>query len=419
MSQRRYYVLSSEGEIGPHNRLELRELLTAGRIFHEDELRSAAGAKSGTVGDLLNSSEESSSYRLVASQAPAKHSVVPRQRTVTSPQRSVTAVQRRASSAVPVAGKFRIEPRSFPTLTVILGTTLIILLIGWWWLSRGERVRRKEQYVAEASTPVLSLTSTDGSWVLGQAGTLTVHADRVLAKNLPVQLALTGSAVPTVDVASLPTQIEIPAGKDFVQLLCAPMAVTNVRRPAVIMAVAIQPSSAYQLGTTASTGITLNTEENFPSEAGGRPHVTWLSSMPFVDEWSFARPPNRNVSFDGNPLSINHILYPSGLSIHPGDPMRDPEAHATFALDGRMDEFIAEIGIDDEVSENHQASIIFQVWVDNTPQFDSGIIRGLTPPREVRINVAGAHRLRLVVRIGGQSPDFDHADWGGARLIRR
>lgn len=405
MSQRRYYVLSSEGEVGPHNRLELRELLASGRILDEDVLRSAGGSKAGTVGELLNSSEESSSYRLVGTGTAPKHLAMP--------------LQRRVPIELPVEEEISVEPRAFPMLTVILGTTLIILLIGWWWLSRGERERRNERYVAEASAPVLSLTSTNGSWVLAQPAILTVHADRVLEKNLPVQLALTGSAVPTVDVAGLPTQVEIPAGMDSVQLRCAPLAVTNSRRPAVMMAVAIRAGPAYQLGASGSTIITLDTDENFPSDAGGRPHVTWLSSLPFVDEWSFGHAPGRNVSFDGNPLTINHIAYPVGLSIHPGNASKDPEAHATFALDGHMDEFIAEIGLDDEVGEYHGASVIFQVWVDNTPQFDSGIIRGLTPPREVRINVAGAHRLRLVVRMGGNDFDHNHADWGGARLIRR
>ena len=380
--------------------------------MEEDRLRSPAGAMSGTVGEILSQSEESSSYRLLASDAPRK--------------RTVDVTNRRSPRPLDIANEDSDrdsdgdsdERRPFPVLTVILATTLVVLLIGWWGLSRGERQRRNEVQVVEAALPILHVTSSDGSWVLGQAAGLAVHADRLLDKNLTVRIALNGSAISDIDFTGLPTQVEIPAGQDFVRMACTPMVVTNARQPAVQIEAVIQPSPTYQVSATSRTLITLDTDEKLMSAAASGPRVQWLSDLPFVEEWSSGSPVGRNLSYKNTPLTIHQRNYPRGLSIRPGDAKTEPEARVSFALDGSMDEFLAEIGIDDEMKDHPEVAVIFQVWVDNTPQFDSGVFYVGDPIRAVRINVAGAKNLRLVVRMGGKDSRRGYADWGGARLIR-
>ncbi len=82
----------------------------------------------------------------------------------------------------------------------------------------------------------------------------------MLEKKLAVRLELAGTAIPGVDFTGLPTEIEIPAGQDFVRLSCMPLVVTNARRPAVDINVAIQPSPNYQ-SRAHSTLITFATDE--------------------------------------------------------------------------------------------------------------------------------------------------------------
>lgn len=411
MSQRRYYVLSTQGQIGPHNRLEIRDLLRAGDIAEHDQLRTAAGTNTGTVNDLLNKPEESSSYRLTAADV-----VEPGRPTAPTPRRS-THGRRHSESDALVTVAASDDPRRLPIVTIALSVTLAVLLIGWWWLSSGERHREAEQIFAVAALPVVTVTGEDGSWVLGRDASFTIRTARTVESSLTVQLSVTGSAIPGVDFSPFPTQVVIPAGAELAHVTCTPSPVTNSRQPAVAIVVAIAPHPGYQVGKAPPTTVVLRPEES------DKPHaedalVTWVGDLPFVSEWSCDHPPGRNQSYGGHQLIIDHISYPKGLSVHPGAHDKEPEAHATFALDGRFREFLATVGIDEEVRDKAEPSAIFQVWVDDQPQFDSGVMRASTPARNIRINVTGAKILRLVVTDAGDSNFHDHADWGGARLLR-
>ena len=410
MSQRRYYVLSVQGEIGPHNRLEIRDLLRAGAIAEMDQLRTAAGTNVGSVIDLLNKPEESSSYRLttvdVIEPAPSGAPTLRRK----------TPARRNSESDGQVAAADNDEPRRLPVLTIVLAVTLVVLLVGWWWLSSAERHRAAEQTSAVAALPVVTITGEDGSWVLGREAIMTVHTAQPVERTLTVKLAVSGSAIPGVDFTPFSSQVDIPAGSDLVRLACVPLPVTNRRQPAVSVAVAIEPHVGYQVGKKSSADVVLQSEETAAASTGAS-RVTWVSDLPFVDEWSADHAPDRNQSYEHHPQVIDHMPFPKGLAMHPGDHARDPEAHATFALDGRFQEFLATIGIDDEVRGHSEPSVIFQVWVDGQPQFDSGVMHVDTPARTVRINVTGAKTLRLVVTDGGNGNVCDDADWGAARLI--
>jgi hypothetical protein len=61
--------------------------------------------------------------------------------------------------------------------------------------------------------------------------------------------------------------------------------------------------------------------------------------------------------------------------------------------------------------------VVFQVWGDTTKLFDSGVVRGGSPAREVSVRLDGRRRLRLVVTDGGDGGSSDHADWASARLL--
>lgn len=411
MSQRRYYVLSAQGEIGPHNRLEIRGLLHAGDIAENDLLRTAAGSNAGSVIDLLNQPEESSTYRL--------HTVdVVEPSRAPAPGRSRGARSRGVSEESDALSSASAEPRSLPIVTIALSVTLLVLLSGWWWLSSGQRHRAAEQSSAIAALPVVTITGEDGSWVLGRDAIMTIRTAQPVANTLTVQLDLSGSAVPGVDFTPFANQVEILAGTDLARVTCVPLPVTNTRQPAVTVAVAIEPRPSYQIGDARRVAMVLQPEAAIGTAGVGSPQVTWVGDMPFVDEWSANHSPDRNQSYDARVQVIDHVSFPKGLAIHPGDHARDPQAHATFALEGKFKEFLATIGLDDEIRDRPDPSVTFQVWVDDQPQFDSGVMRPTTPARTIRVNVTGAKTLRLVVTDAGDGNNGDHANWGAARLIR-
>jgi hypothetical protein len=110
---------------------------------------------------------------------------------------------------------------------------------------------------------------------------------------------------------------------------------------------------------------------------------------------------------DGNTLTLNGVTYAKGLGVHAG-------SETTYALGRNYTRFISDIGVDDEVGSN--GSVVFQVWADGVPIYDSGIMTGSTATRTVDVDVTGRQNLRLVVTDGGNGVAFDHADWAGARL---
>ena len=112
---------------------------------------------------------------------------------------------------------------------------------------------------------------------------------------------------------------------------------------------------------------------------------------------------------DGGPLRIGGTVYPKGLGVVPASSI-------TYNLQGAYKSFQADVGIDDVVA--HHGSVVFQVWVDNVKVYDSGKITGIRAPVPVSVDVSGKAGLRLVVADAGDGSDYDHADWGGARLLR-
>lgn len=112
---------------------------------------------------------------------------------------------------------------------------------------------------------------------------------------------------------------------------------------------------------------------------------------------------------DGRSLTINGVLYPKGLGVHALSELR-------YALDGQYSRFQADVGVDDEVGM--RGSVVFQVFADGEKLYDSGLMFGYQSAKQVNLNVAGKRELRLLVLTGNGNRDQDHADWGGARLIR-
>jgi hypothetical protein len=261
--------------------------------------------------------------------------------------------------------------------------------------------------------PIATIEASPASWELGYDGSFTVHLDREADGELAIPLEIAGSAVPGVDVVPVAATVTIRAGGVAGQVPVVPLPPSAGRQPTVAVTAAIGSSARWDAGAPRAATVPLTAGERRAAD----PQLTWLSELPFADEWSWSHAPNRNRSQDGNALVIEGVFYASGFGMHAGLAGRDPETHASFKLDGAYDEFLCDVGIDDESQK--MGSVIFQVWVDGRKEFDSGMVTFTDRAKSLRVRVSGAQQLRLVVQDGGNGQDWDHADWGGARLLKR
>ena len=108
--------------------------------------------------------------------------------------------------------------------------------------------------------------------------------------------------------------------------------------------------------------------------------------------------------------------YPKGLGAH---------AHSELIYDltkeglSGYDYFEAYIGIDQEMRNNTNSSVIFEVWVDNKRLYESDVFYGDSEHGTVCIPITGAKELKLVVTDANiQTYWGDYSEWAMARLTK-
>ncbi|MBN1590003.1 MAG: NPCBM/NEW2 domain-containing protein [Pirellulales bacterium] len=128
--------------------------------------------------------------------------------------------------------------------------------------------------------------------------------------------------------------------------------------------------------------------------------------VPFLDlPWPYHN--DRNVL--GRRLRASGQTYLKGLGVH-------SQAQLTYRLNGRFDQFETELALDDATKGG--GSVVYHVRVDGRHQFSSEPVRGGDRPVPIRIDLAGAKQLELIVDFGERADQLDYADWLDARLIR-
>ena len=144
------------------------------------------------------------------------------------------------------------------------------------------------------------------------------------------------------------------------------------------------------------------------------PRVVYLSDLSTVSQQVEGRlhrpwPPQNDKNVSGGPLSIAGQRFARGLGVH-------SRTDLTYDLGGAFDKFLATIGLDDAVRP--LGSVVFRVHGDGKILFDSGEVTGHDEPRNVIVDVSEVRRLTILVDYGAALDLSDHADWGGARLLR-
>ena len=145
---------------------------------------------------------------------------------------------------------------------------------------------------------------------------------------------------------------------------------------------------------------------------GGGPATSYLSDLTSTSSTNGWGPVEKDRSNgeqgagDGKPITLNTVVYPKGLGTHAASDVR-------YAISG-CTSFQTDIGLDDEVGPN--GSVVFRVYLDGTIAYDSGTMTGSTATKTINLAVTGKSELRLVVTNGGDTADYDHADWANARI---
>jgi hypothetical protein len=116
---------------------------------------------------------------------------------------------------------------------------------------------------------------------------------------------------------------------------------------------------------------------------------------------------DRNVS--GGPMVIDGRSFSRGIGVR-------SRTALSYALDTTFEQFAATIGIDDSVRP--RGSVMFLVLGDDRILFESGEVTGRDTARDVLVDLSGVKKLTLSVEFGDDLDLSDHADWGGARLVR-
>jgi hypothetical protein len=117
-------------------------------------------------------------------------------------------------------------------------------------------------------------------------------------------------------------------------------------------------------------------------------------------------------SVAGRDLRLGGSTYDKGIGMH-------SDSRLTFNLGGAYQWFEALVGLDEKTGKG--GDVVIEVLVDGKPQ-DVGIgghLTGRDAPRAIRVNVAGAGELTLVVKFGRGGDVQDHVDWADARLIKK
>ncbi len=115
------------------------------------------------------------------------------------------------------------------------------------------------------------------------------------------------------------------------------------------------------------------------------------------------RPPGSS----GLPMQIADKTYKKGVGLH-------ANAELVVPLGGKFETFEAEVGV--YPSQGEGGSVIFQIDVDGENKFDSGVMKKGEAAKAVKISLAGAKKMLLRLRDGGDGISNDAGNFADARL---
>ncbi|MBI4718818.1 MAG: NPCBM/NEW2 domain-containing protein [Planctomycetes bacterium] len=116
---------------------------------------------------------------------------------------------------------------------------------------------------------------------------------------------------------------------------------------------------------------------------------------------------DRNVL--GGPLTVGGETFERGLGVH-------SRSHLTYELRGGYREFVTSYGLDDHSGPYADVSVL--ILVDHQPRHAQSNVRPGTLTGPIRLDVARANHLELIVDFGENGDIQDRFDWIDPALIR-
>ena len=136
--------------------------------------------------------------------------------------------------------------------------------------------------------------------------------------------------------------------------------------------------------------------------------TVWLDELDLSTATQGYGIPMKNKSIDGKTLTIAGKTFERGFGSH-------SESSLTIELNGKATEFIAQVGIDDEVAGQKPAAE-FVVYGDGEKLWSSGVMRLGDAARPCNVKLGGLQKLELIVTDGENGNYYDHVDWVDARF---
>ena len=146
------------------------------------------------------------------------------------------------------------------------------------------------------------------------------------------------------------------------------------------------------------------------------PRVTFLSDLkpisykhiPFLRR-SWAQGTDENVL--GGRLRCAGTVHAKGIGMHSA-------SRITYRLDQKFRWFQSEIAIDQ--AADNRGSVIFRVFLQRdgewTSTYTSQILRGTNRPEAIKVGIAQADAIALLVEFADRGDECDYANWINARL---
>jgi len=151
-----------------------------------------------------------------------------------------------------------------------------------------------------------------------------------------------------------------------------------------------------------------------PSEEGSFIYTVWPTTFDYLSDLTETKwkngwaDGNKDLSEDGNPITIAGVVYDKGLGMH-------APAEVDYALDKNYDYFMSFIGHDDEAAGGN--GVIFKVVVDKDTVFISDAKKWGDPAELIKISVKNADTLKLFID-DINDMGWDHADWANPILYK-
>ena len=141
--------------------------------------------------------------------------------------------------------------------------------------------------------------------------------------------------------------------------------------------------------------------------------LDWTSATTGYDSYQ----PSKDSHNNSGKLTLldennEEVQYDKGIGTH-------ATSDIIYNLNGAFDLFEGFVGVDRSQSHNNNASITFQIFLDgnDTPAFDSGVMRVGTVQKHFSVDISGVDEVRLHADMGETNAN-DHADWADLKLFK-